>query len=138
LGKALFQLPPPNRACTAHAQRPIRVLIGRLHQAVALPFFRRFSGSGLVIHCLVRFQPTPRRLSVWRNVSSLTQVGLTPWATLTSAAQANVHRLPGLPNSRGLRCNRARNCSARSPANACGRTRWGRVEPAARLAARAR
>ena len=40
-------------------------------------------------------------------VSSLTSLGVRPWAKLTSAASASVHRLVGWPKVRGLWCNRA-------------------------------
>lgn len=40
-------------------------------------------------------------------VSSLTSQGVRPWAQLTSAASASAHWLVGLPNVRGLWCNRA-------------------------------
>ena len=40
-------------------------------------------------------------------VSSLTRRGVRPWAKLTSAASASVHRLVGLPKVRGLWCNSA-------------------------------
>jgi hypothetical protein len=62
-------------------------------------------------------------------VSSLTRRGVRPWAKLTSAASASVHRLVGLPKVRGLWCNSARRAS-QAPASkmvdvVCGRDERG-------------
>src|SRR5262249_39715570 len=69
----LGQATPPG--LVGEPQRPVGVLPGQSDQAVTLPFFRVYSGSGLVIQCLARFQPTPRRSKVWRMGSPLTRVG---------------------------------------------------------------
>ena len=50
-------------------------------QAVAAAFFRAYAGSGLVIQCLARFQPMPRRSSVVRMASPVTRSSVRPWAT---------------------------------------------------------
>jgi hypothetical protein len=62
-------------------------------------------------------------------VSSLTRRGVRPWAKLTSAASASVHRLVGLPKVRGLWCNSVRRAS-QAPASkmvdvVCGRDERG-------------
>src|SRR5262249_2241683 len=49
------------------AQRPVRLPSGQSDQAVTLPLFRAYTGSGLVIQCLARSQPTPRRSRLWRK-----------------------------------------------------------------------
>src|SRR5262245_41556342 len=123
----LPQATPPH--LVGEAQRPVRMGAGQSDQTVALSFFRTYSGSGLVIHCLARFQPMPSRSKVLRMASPLTTVGVKPWAQLTSAAKSSVHRLVGWSKSRGLRCSSARNCSARSSENARGGGRCGREEP---------
>ena len=62
-------------------------------------------------------------------VSSLTSLGVRPWAKLTSAANASVHRLVGWPNVRGLWCNSARRDSQtpalKMPDVVCGRDDGG-------------
>src|SRR5262249_27327240 len=110
------------------AQHPVRGVSAQADQAVARAFFHAYAGSGLVIQCLARFQPTPSRLSAWRMASPLTWRELIPWAKLTWAASSKVHRLVGWPNSRGLRCRSARNCSICSGPKT-RRVRWGREEP---------
>src|SRR4051794_7549996 len=50
---------------------PVGVPLGQADQPVARPFFRRYAGSGLVIHRLARFQPIPIRTSAWRTDSPL-------------------------------------------------------------------
>ena len=81
-------------------------------------FFRAYAGSGLVIHCLARRQPTPSRLSVARTVSALTNSEVNPSAYDTSAAKPSVHRLVDLPKLRGLWCSRVRKRSACSASKA--------------------
>jgi hypothetical protein len=61
-----------------------------------------------VIQGLARFHDTRKRRRAPRRASSLTSRGVSPWAKLTSAASARVHRLVGLPNVRGLWCHSAR------------------------------
>src|SRR5712692_8143935 len=102
----LGQPAPPDVVATA--QRPRGLGHGPLDQPVAAFFFRVEAGSGLVIHCLARFQATPKRRRATRMASSLTSRGVRPGAKLTSAASASVHRLVGWPNVRGLWCNNAR------------------------------
>ena len=43
------------------AQGVLRMAFGQGDQSVAVAFFRAYAGSGLVIHCLARFQRTPSR-----------------------------------------------------------------------------
>ena len=57
---------------------PAPLLATQLNQAVARAFFRRYSGSGLVIQRLARFQRMPKRKSVARIVSPVTTCGLSP------------------------------------------------------------
>ncbi len=51
---------------------PVHMLATQLYQAVARAFFRRYSGSGLVIQRLARFHRMPKRNSVARIVSPVT------------------------------------------------------------------
>src|SRR5262249_18106770 len=62
-----------------------------------------------------------------RRSAPLRGVGTLPAATLTSAAHSRVHRLPGLPKSRGLRCKSARSRSAASGPKT-KRVRWARED----------
>jgi len=70
--------------------------------AIASPFFRVYSGSGLTIHPLARRQPTPNLAKVARTVSPLTWWGVSPCSKPTSATKGRVQRLVGLPKARGL------------------------------------
>ncbi len=56
------------------ADGPLRPLTGPDDQTVACGFFCRYSGSGLVIQCLARFQLILRRLKTRRTLSSETNV----------------------------------------------------------------
>src|SRR5438552_18765764 len=105
----LGQPTPPD--FVAKPQDPRRLGHGALDQLVGPFFFRAYAGSGLVIQWLARFQATRKRRRAKLMVSSLTRRGVRPWAKLTSAASASVHRLVGLLNVRGLWCNRARRAS---------------------------
>src|SRR5512133_369199 len=58
--------------------RPVGMTAGQADQPIAESFFRWYSGSGLVIHCLARFQRMPSRASVARMVSSLTRSRVKP------------------------------------------------------------
>ena len=101
---------------------------GEFNQAVAVSFFRAYAGSGLVIHCLARFQRTPSRCKAVRTASRLTRSGVNPCSKLTSAANSSVHRLVALPKSRGLWWSNARSCSAAALSNPRS-IRCGFVEP---------
>jgi hypothetical protein len=107
---------------------PIPIRVAPADESVAALFLRSYAGSGLVIQCLARFHFTPRRSSVWRIVSSLTRRAVRPCSKLTSAASSKVHKLLGLSNSLGLRCNSARNFSALSSSKTAWVV-WGRREP---------
>src|SRR5690242_4955524 len=96
------------------AQRPLGMGLGQADQAVALAFFRRYPGSGLVIQRLARFHCTPKRSKVWRIVSPMTARSVKPCWKLTWAARSSVHRLVFTPKVRGLWCSRARRRSAAS------------------------
>ena len=72
------QAAPPD--CIANAQGPCRLLSDQPAQAVALFFFRRSAGSGLVLQWLARFQRTPSGWSARRMASPLTWRGVSPWA----------------------------------------------------------
>jgi hypothetical protein len=110
---------PPGLIGTS--QRPARVPLGQSAQAVTLPFFRTYRGSGLLIPCLARIQLLPSRSKVWRMVSPLTRRATTPSATLTSAATASVQRLVDLPQSRGSRGSRGLRCRGASTHSTCSR-----------------
>ncbi len=110
------------------AQRPVGMTDQETDQAIASPFFRAYSGAGLVIQFLARLQPTSSRLSVARIVSSLTRYGVIPWRKLTSAASSSVQRLVGLPKRRGLWWRRALSRSAASESST-RRVLWGADEP---------
>src|SRR5262245_15541315 len=92
------QATPPR--LIGEAQRPVWMPLCKSDQAVTLPFFRAYPGSGLVIQCLARSQLMPSRSKVVRMVSPLTRVATMPSATLTWAAKSNVQTLVGLPKSR--------------------------------------
>src|SRR5579864_9168 len=122
---------PPGLVLEAHG--PLRVDSRQADQTVARPFFRAYSGSGLVIQCLARRQPTPRRASVARIVSPLTRAAVSPVAKLTSAARSNVQTLVWWPKTRGLRCSSARKCSAAAGSKAAWMV-WGTEEPGVKAA----
>ena len=119
----LGQPAPPD--FVAKPERPPRLGVGPLDHLVASFFFRVYAGSGLVLQCLARFQATLNRRRATRMASSLTSRGVSPWAKLTSAASWRVHRLVGVPNVRGLWCNRARRAS-QVPASKMVAMVWGR------------
>src|SRR2546430_8378237 len=123
----LGEATPPD--FVAKPQGPRRLGQRPRDQLVAPFFFRAYAGSGLVIQCLARFQDTRKRRRASRMVASLTRRGVRPWAKLTSAASASVHRLVGWPNVRGLWCNRARRDSqapaSKMVAMVCGRDERG-------------
>ena len=119
----LGQATPPD--LVPKAQRPRRLGMGPLDQPVAPFFSRAYAGSGLVIQCLARFHDTRKRRSATRIAALLTSRGVSPWAKLTSAASARVHRLGGLPNVRGLWCNSARRDSQTPGVKIVARV-WGR------------
>ena len=127
----LRQAAPPD--LVLEAQDPGRMARRQADQAVAAAFFRAYSGSGLVIQRLARFQPIPNRLSVSRIVSSLTRSAVKPCSKLTSAARSSVHRLVGLPNVRGLWCSTPRSRSALAGSKAA-RLVFDRCEPRCRAA----
>lgn len=77
------------------AEEPVRLTSGEGDQAVALSFFRAYSGSGLVIQCLARTQRTPSRAKVARTVSPVTRLAVSPWRWASAAARSSVHRLVG-------------------------------------------
>ncbi|MDV7213523.1 hypothetical protein R4769_20530 [Azotobacter beijerinckii] len=70
-----------------------------------------------MIQVLARFQPTPSRFSAWRIDSWLSCRSVSPCSKATSAARLKVHRLVGLPKSRGLRCSKVRKRSTCVPAS---------------------
>jgi len=126
LGKAAppgFVLKAPN---------PTMLLCQRYYSVTRL-FLRSYSGSGLVIQCLARFQETFKRFKACRTQSSLTWREVMPSAKLTSAANSSVQTLVSLPKSLGLRCNIAFNFS-RLPSLNIGRVVFGRREPISRAA----
>lgn len=96
LGKAA----PPGFVLKAND--PVGMAAGQRDQSIPELFFRWYSGSGLVIHCLARFQRTPRRTNVARIVSPLTRRSVKPRSKETSATNSSVHKLVALPYCRGL------------------------------------
>ena len=104
------------------------MLLCQSYYSVARLFLRSYSGSGLVIQCLARFQETFKRFKACLTQSSLTCRAVMPSAKLTSAANSSVHTLVSWPKSLGLRCNIAFNCARPSSLN-IGRTVFGRREP---------
>src|SRR5215211_1563160 len=122
----LRQAAPPHLILEPHG--PGRMGGPQADQAIASAFFRAYSGSGLVIHRLARFQRSPKRAKVARIVSPLTRSRVSPCSKLTAAANSSVHTLVGFPKDRGLWCKRARSCSPRARSKAT-RNRWGREEP---------
>src|SRR6266536_1102921 len=125
------QTTPPD--LILEAQGPGRMARGQANQAVARTFFRAYSGSGLVIHCLARFQRTPRRRIAWRIVSPLTCAAVIPSTKLTSAANSIVHTLVGRPKVRGLWSNNARIC-CRPTSSTLAWIVCGRLDPRVRQA----
>lgn len=75
------------------AQGPGRMRPRQTDQAVALTFFRAYSGSGLVIQRLARSQCSPAWARTARIVSPVTRRGVIPWRAASSAAIANVQTL---------------------------------------------
>jgi hypothetical protein len=55
------------------------------------------------------------------------------WPSYPPDGDASVQRPVGLPNARGLWCNRARSCSARAASNAAWMV-WGQEDPGRRQA----
>ena len=104
------------------------MLLCQSYDPVTRLFLRAYSGSGLVIQCLARFQETFNRFKACLTQSSLTWREVMPSAKLTSAANSSVHTLFSLPKSLGLRCNMAFNFSRPSSLN-IGRVVFGRREP---------
>jgi hypothetical protein len=90
-------------------------------------FFLTYAGSGLVIQCLARCQPTPNRLRASRMVSILIWLTVNPCSQHTSAANSRVQQPVTLPKVRGLWCNRARNVSHLAWSN-CACTVFGRED----------
>lgn len=103
------------------------------YDAVTRLFLRSYSGSGLVIQCLARFQETFNRFKACLTQSSLTWREVMPSAKLTSAANSSVQTLVALPKSLGLRCNRAFNFSRPSSLK-IGWVVFGRRDPISKAA----
>src|SRR5215475_924388 len=95
----IMEAAPP--ALVAKAQHPFRMARRPANQPIPCPFFRAYSGSGLVIQRLARFQPTFRRFIASRIVSSETRRVVIPWSAATFATFASVQRLVSKPNWRG-------------------------------------
>src|SRR5215213_279726 len=115
-------------ALVLEAQNPLGVAPGEPDQPISIPFFRAYSGSGLSIQRLARFQRTPSLASVARMVSPVTLLSVRPCSKLTSAAIASVQKVPSLPNSLGCRWSICRRDSA-SPSSKAAWTSLGREEP---------
>ena len=115
------------------ADHPVGMLAGQADQSIPELFFRWYSGSGLVIHCLARFQRIPNRSRVARTVSSLTRSLVKPSARLTSATNSKVHTLVSLPYWRGLLCSSSLSRSVCSGTKAAPLW-WGRRDLACKAA----
>ena len=85
---------------------------GEPDQPVSSPFFLAYSGSGLSIQRLARFQPTSSRRSARRIVSCDRTVALSPCSCATCANRASVQVLLAWPKVRGDRCRIARSRSS--------------------------
>lgn len=105
---------------------------GPRQQSVASRFFSWYSGSGLVIQCLVRFQLIPNQLSVWRMVSMETARTIQPRRTHYWTSRSSVHRLVSKPKSWGGRCNTVLNISVVTSARRTVGRWWGQLDPACR------
>src|SRR5215207_9100585 len=115
------------------AQNPLRMAPGEPDQPISIPFFRAYSGSGLSIQRLARFQRTPSLASVARMVSPLTCLSVRPSSKLTSATIASVQKVLCLPNLLGGWWSICRRDSA-LPSSKAAWTSLGREEPATRAA----
>src|SRR5215203_5473507 len=111
------------------AQYPLRIAPGEPYQSISIPFFRAYSGSGLSIQRLARFQRPPSLASVALMVSPLSCLSVRPSSKLTSAAIASVQKVLCLPNLLGWWWSISRRDSA-SPASKAAWTSLGREEPA--------
>jgi hypothetical protein len=117
---------PPDLVLEAYG--PGRLVASPSNQPVACIFFCRYSGSGLVIQCLARFQLVLSRLRARRTLSVETSVAMMPCSKLTCAASSKVHTPRSLPKSCGLRCKRS--CKRWHPSSVnVVRKWWGREEP---------
>lgn len=81
------------------ANGPAGLLARPGNQPITCVFFSRYCGSGLVIHCLARFQLFPSLLSARRTLSPETRWGVSPSWKLILAAKDNVHTLVSRPKS---------------------------------------
>jgi len=81
------------------ADGPARLLARPGDQPIACVFFNRYCGSGLLIHCLARFQLFPNRLRARRILSPETRRGVSPCWKLIWAARDKVHTLVSRPKS---------------------------------------
>lgn len=102
---------------------PARLLTGPTDQPISCGFFLGYSGSGLLIQCLTRFQLYPNREMACRIVSPLTGSLMRPCSKQTWAKRGKLQRWWSLPKSSGRRCIKASSLSF------CW-SRWGRREPA--------
>ncbi len=109
------------------ANRPIPTGSGVGDEAITSRFFWRYSGSGLLIQCLARFQLTPNRARARRTLAPVVRTGVTPCETATWAARSKDHTPRSMPNSRGLRCKSSRKAGSFSSGMVV-RSRWGRQE----------
>src|SRR5215210_4122158 len=118
-------------ALVLKAQSPFWAALGETDQPVAIPFFLSYSGSGLSIQCLARFQRTPNRSRVARMVSPVTLLSVMPCSKLTSAAYSKVHKLSSMPKFLGLWWRISRS-AAPPPSSKAAWTSDGREERASR------
>src|SRR5215204_4413335 len=120
-------------ALILEAQNPLWMAPGEPDQPISIPFFLSYSGSGLSIQRLARFQRTPSLASVARMVSPLTCLSIRPSSKLTSATIASVQKVLCLPNLLGGWWSICRRDSA-LPSSKAAWTSLGREEPATRAA----
>src|SRR5215212_9767394 len=99
--KAVLYPAPPALVLVTYGPT-VGVLGAQGDQPVAHPFFRAYSGSGLVIRRLARLRLTPVRAEVARIVSPETRFSVDPSSKPTCVANPEVHKPVCLPKFLGL------------------------------------
>src|SRR5574341_193937 len=107
-------------------QQPLLIPGRLLLQPIPSLFLTSYWLSGLVIQCLARRQPRPKRFNSRLMVVRSMTWGVYPSRAASSASQSSVHRLPSKPNSRGERRITPRNHSRPAASIACWSSRLAR------------
>src|SRR5919112_560304 len=133
LGPGVHRRPLESRkpGLILEANSPLGMALGQPDQPISIPFFLAYSGSGLSIQRLARFQRTPSLQSVALMVSPLTLLSVMPCSKLTSAAIESVQKESSLPNFLGSWWSISRRVSTPLWSKAAW-TSLGREEPASR------